>query len=291
MAASPLDKRLKLVKRLKRIAARNPALGLRLAAVLAALPRWSSHWAPSAGEVVALFGALPPGRVGAIRRRVASLALRNQVLVGLSNKRGLQASLPLIRIRGEEEILALRREGVPVVAIYAHMGAAAISAGLAKLGLAASFAAVAKRQRHEGEGVDFYEVTSVTSGAGFLRQALRDLQAGRVVGVSVDTHRDEAGRKVRFLGGQLTAAAGPALLARLAGARLVPVTARWLGASPRIEVTVHPPLPVPPEADFEAVLTASAVRFFEEYLRAHPEEVRKWYLKSLQAGPAAPRCG
>ena len=278
-----------LVKRLKRLTVRHPVLGLRLAAVLGGLLAERSWWAPTRSDVAVLFADSHPGRVARIQRRIAALELRNHAFGALLNKRGPEAALPLIRVAGAETILGLREQGVPVVVIFAHVGAVrSVSAALAKLGLPVSVAA-ARRPRRGGGDVRFHEVGGAASGARFLREALRDLEAGRVVALAVDLPTpDQARHQVPFLGRSVPAAAGPAILARMAGARVVPMTSRWLGASERIEVTVHPPLPVPAEADFEAALTGSAMRFFEGYVRANPGEVRKQYLERfLRAGPAA----
>jgi lauroyl/myristoyl acyltransferase len=82
-----------------------------------------------------------------------------------------------------------------------------------------------------------------------------------------------------FLGGSIPIPRGAAALARLSGAAVLPATSRWSERGYGIEMEVHPPLPEPdlPREDrdaWERAMTEGAVRWFEDFLRLHPDTVR-----------------
>jgi lauroyl/myristoyl acyltransferase len=71
-----------------------------------------------------------------------------------------------------------------------------------------------------------------------------------------------------FRGRTLQLARGPFALARITGAPLVPIVARWSGA--RIEFEIGPLIPT---AEDEGAIAAAAAAWLEQYLLRHPQEI------------------
>jgi hypothetical protein len=268
----------KLLKRLKRIAAKRPALGLRLAAGFgyALGPRVGAVFVPSAQQLTTLLGPMKSGAVRRLQRRIAAQEFRTHVHKSVLRRRGAPGMLPLVRIASAEPLLRLRREGTPVVAVFWHCGArGGVELGLIRLGVLA-YVAMLSEPRRPDPGFRWDRVFDPFSSVRFLKQSAKELAQGTVVVMSLDGVGGTPLEDTTFLGCHFPFARGPAILARRAGARLVPTTTRWMGMSGRIEVTFHDPLPEPAvsrkaEKEFEDALRVSGARFFDRHLRAHPE--------------------
>jgi lauroyl/myristoyl acyltransferase len=278
-----------LVRNLKRLTARRPALGLRLSGELGARLDPGSYWAPSSAEVSELFGTADAREVARLRCEIASRELRNHVVGAVSSKRGMDLLLDCVHVVGGERLFELRREKVPVVIVFWHLGIfRAVPAALAKLGLRALVASKLPPRRPSGE-LTFQRAQGSVDGALFLKGALAHLADAGVVALSLDCRADEAFGKVDFLGREVHVARGPALLVRLGRARLVPVTSRWIGGSGRMQVVIHEPVAEPPSGGaperVAAELLAGAVRIFESHVRAHPEDLRVCAVRSLLGRP------
>jgi hypothetical protein len=267
-----------LVRRLKRLTARRPALGLRLAGELGARLDPGSYWAPSASEVSQAFGLGGTREIARLRSQIASRELRNHVLGAVSSRWGMGPVLDCLQVAGGERLLELRREKAPVVIVFWHLGIfRAVPAALAKLGLCALVASKLPPLRASGR-VRFQRALGASEGAAFLKTALAQLGDAGVVALSLDCSEPEAFGRLDFLGHPVWVARGPTLLARLGRARLVPVTSRWVGNSGQMQVVIHEPV-VEPERGaapdrFALDLLAGAVRTFESHARAHPEDLR-----------------
>jgi SAM-dependent methyltransferase/lauroyl/myristoyl acyltransferase len=273
---------------------RQPALGLRLAAALGDLAVRFSDTArtPPPDDVREIFGFdLDAAAVWRIRRDIARLYFRNRALRGLVHELGLNAILPLIHTVRAEPLLRLRAERVPIVVVGWHQGPArAASVAFQKIGVPALFAVVAPPREAERDGlVRWAELIGEMDSARFLKRADRAIRDGAVVGLNLDS---PVGREPAvFLERRIRVARGPAALARILGARLVPVTRRFPGAGPAIEVTFHEPIA---DADldrnsgaaFERALLARAARWFEADSLTDPGSQRpEWLARLIDAPP------
>jgi lauroyl/myristoyl acyltransferase len=270
----------------------EPRAGLALAGALGARlgPRAGPRRCPPERWLAHLLPELDAAELARARREIASLEFRNRALRRLLERRGVAPLLPLLEVRAEPllELLAARER---IVVASWHMGPYwASSAALEKLGVPALFAVHRARPARGARALRWFELADELP-ARFLKRAVDELAAGRTVGMALDFPLGALARQP-FLGGTLAVARGAAAVARIAGARLVPVTRRWIGRSSRIEVTFHAPIPEPaaPRAEaerFEAELLAAALRFFEERLRADPGSLRIAQLRQLLAPRAA----
>jgi lauroyl/myristoyl acyltransferase len=297
-AAADLERR--SARALKRLARRHPRLALRLVAVLGRLraDRFGHRRTPSSAEVAARLGIVDARAIDRIRREVLSNELRNHVMRSLARARGIDAVIARMRVSGGEHVLEPHRAGIPVIAVGWHAGAhRGVPAAVLALGLP-----VTMLHRHNDPPppatalpMRWLPVYSTESRAVFLRRALADLGAGRVVTMLVDGTLDARQQHpAPVLGIPRSVANGVAALARLSRARVVPVTTRWVGTSSRIAAEIHPALPDPradrrDAAAFDAELVAGVAAFFERWLRAHPGSLhRLWYRPLERRNPGVP---
>lgn len=97
-------------------------------------------------------------------------------------------------------------------------------------------------------------------------QAIHTLRQGGFVLVVADGPATARVEQI-LLGRPISLPSGAFALARLSGAVLVPVAARWRGAA--VEILAGDPIPPAPEATMASAL----VGWLERYLRDHPEEL------------------
>jgi len=117
---------------------------------------------------------------------------------------------------------------------------------------------------------------------GASRQLLRELRAGRCVGLLTD-QRDDGGEPVPFFGIPAPTPIGPARLALRTGAPFIPVRVERLGGV-RFRFTVHPPIEPDPGAasarEAAIDMTTKLNALFETWIRARPEQwlcvKRRW---------------
>ncbi|OIV39112.1 phosphatidylinositol mannoside acyltransferase [Mangrovactinospora gilvigrisea] len=105
----------------------------------------------------------------------------------------------------------------------------------------------------------------------------RRLRAGGLVCLVADRDLSESGVRVDFFGETARMPAGPAALALLTGAALVPVTLDYEGPV-RMRANVHAPLPHPAHgnrAERTAQLTQSLADVFQNEIAAHPQD---WHM-------------
>lgn len=276
---------------LARLAVAQPRLALPLFAVLGRYGRGPLSTAPSLEELKELLPELPTARLEGVRPAIAEQERRNQVLFLLVAERTMEALAPLVsvvdagglaRVRSGPSLLALWHVGVPLVDVPA----------IKQLGVRAVVPEPSNPHR-PSPNVRHYNIHGDATGRlAFLKHSLAHLQKGAgPVLFYVDGRMGNAYGRVAFLGRQVRVGRGIASLARMSGAPIVPVTTRWSGAA-RAEVLFHdalPPVPVPKrhrEAHEQAVLDAIA-RWFEEWVRAHPEYLRVRFLRAWLEEPKA----
>jgi len=275
------------VRRLKRMTRHHPGLGLRLAAGLGAALGPGSRWAPPDVEVAAVLGSQERRAIRRVQRRVAANTLRDVALGSIVNRGGLGAVTERVRVVGAERLLELRARGTPVVVLLAHVGVLhAAGFTLEKLAIPARMMKTGRMPRVV-EHVQYTLVRDALSAVRFLRQALVDLSRGIVPLVAMDASF-AAVPDLAVFGRPVHAGRGLARLART-GARLVPLTGRWIGSSALIETTVHPPLPEPrrdaSDPAWESEVVDGCVRWLERYLRENPGEMWPWDSSSLAGVP------
>ena len=288
-----------LVRRLNRTTNAHPALGLRLAALAGFLlgPRLGDPWWPSAAELEELVGGMDHRRLERLRRRIAAGELRNRAVISLLHRRGPEPLSRLITLRGADAFRRLRDDGVPVVVVFWHLGVIrAVETALAALGCPL-LTSTNRPPRGQDPGYRRRVVSDPASATLFLMEALKEVKRAGVPVLALDGLGSKR-RAVPCFGRSFPVPAGPGALAGRGGARIVPATSRWLGLSPRVEVTLHEPLPRPAQGamaleEWEFEMAGSAVTWFERHLRGHPEDLRLVNVRNLlskhRAHPRAPR--
>lgn len=238
-----------------------------------------SRYRPSSQEVKAAFGDLSKREIQKIRREVTSLEYRNQALGAMFHKVGLEPLLPLVLV-DPGPLFRLLREKTPVVIVAWHMGPHRhLMATLRKLNVDALMAVGRPSAiRADSDRLKVIALQDKALAASFLRQAVDMLGSGGVVAMALDGTQG-AGHPVTFLGQKIEVGRGAAALVRVAGAQLVPLTARWIGDSGTLSTRLHLPIPVPAvdrreAVRFDAELLAAATRWFEEDARRCPGNVR-----------------
>lgn len=108
-----------------------------------------------------------------------------------------------------------------------------------------------------------------------MRRLIAAVRAGRLVPLLADRDLSRTGIVVDFLGSPASLPGGPAALALLTGAPLVPVTAWFEG--PVAVAHFHEPVPVPaaPRAEQVKIMTQHVADVLGEGVRRHPED---WHM-------------
>ena len=251
-----------LESRLTGLAARHPRAAFSMAGALGSLRnRLSRRW-PEPEQVRTLFPALSRSEAARIAWRIAALEARNRLLVRCIRR----GERPPVEV--PEAFAALRP---PLLLGTFHVGAVhALGPALERL----PGPVLALRQGRLYKGT--LEVMSTEgdeqSRAAVFHRALGHLRAGGFVVLALDAG---PGLAVSCLGRKLELARGPFALARLAGAPIVPLAARW--RQERVEVRTGEAI-IPAG---EAEMAASAARWLESYLLESPSELGLGLLRSL----------
>lgn len=228
---------------------------------------------PELGPLEAAWAARAMGAADAPRRRLWRLAKRDP------------AWLPnAVEIHGAEVL----DEPGPIVALAWHSGLAdAIPTALAVRGRRGLTVSQNAKALVHVPGFEHRSLRATTTQRGAaVAHALSTLQRGDVVGIVVgfvDSLSARLPTPVPMLGRQVPLTRGPAMMARLGRARLVPCAA-WLGAG-RVVVSFAPPIAVDADDD---VTTARVAAHFERELRGHPERLwadSLWPLLRLPRDP------
>jgi hypothetical protein len=251
------------------LAERRPRLALASAAAVGHLRnRLSRRW-PSPEQVRTLFPGLDGWAAERVAWSIGGIEARNRVLTGWMRKVGTGPAGPLIRTRAS--FSALRP---PLILGFFHVGAVqALGSALERLpgpvlalrqGLLHPPRPPVRIESTEGDG---------QRRAVAFQRALAHLDAGGFVVVALDVVPG-AGLQVPCLGRTIELARGPFAMARLTGAPLVPLAARWRGGEVEIETggALATPCAAAPEA-WESALAAAAARWLERYLLGSPAEV------------------
>lgn len=229
-------------------------------------------------DVRAVFADLDPLRAMLVARAIGAADAPRRRLWRLAQAD--PAWLPsVIEVRGAEHLQG------PIVAVAWHAGLAdVIPSALAIAGRAGLTLSQNARPLVRAPGFDHAAIDggTVQRAAAFAR-AIAALRDGRVVGLVagfVDPLAARAPSPVVMLGRRVPLTRGPATMARLGRASLVPCAA-WLEPA-RIVVRFDPPL-APDDDDDRTTLRLAA--HFEGELRAHPERLWRESFAALLALP------
>lgn len=251
------------------LAERRPRLAFASAAAVGHLRnRLSRRW-PSPEQVRALFPGLDDWEAERVAWSIGGIEARNRILIDRIRKAGSGPVDPLVRTR--ESFSTLRP---PLILGFFHAGAVqALSAAIERL----PGPVLALRQRLLHPPRPPVRIES-TEGDGQRRarafqRALAHLDAGGFVVVALDLVPGP-GLRIPCLGRAIELARGPFAMARLTGAPLMPLAARWRGGE--VEIETGDPLAAPPAAApeaWESALATAAARWLERYLLGSPAEV------------------
>jgi len=263
---------------LARWASRQPRWALGGAALLGRTRnRLSRRW-PSPDDVRALFPRLDPRAAARVAWSIGGLEARNRVLADCLRREGLDPLRPLVRG-------ALPPLRPPLLLGTFHAGAVhALGPALERL------TGPVLALRHGPLYTPRPPVEIVTTEgddqrrAAVFQRALDHLRGGCFVVMALDVVPG-AGLRVPCLGRTLELARGPFALARLTGAPIRPLVARWQGGG--AEVEVGEPLAAGLQGE-EIALATAAARWLEDYLRASPAETGLGLLRALLSEEVSP---
>lgn len=266
------------------LAAWHPRLALSGASALGSLRnRLSRRW-PSPDQVRSLFPQLETGAASRVAWSIGALEARNRLLVDGIRRKGLGPVRPLVRTSAA--FAALRP---PLVLGFFHVGAVqALGAAIERLpgpvlvlrmGLLHTPLPPVEAVSTEGDD---------QRRAAAFQRALVHLDGGGFVVLALDL-APYPGLRAPCLGRTLELARGAFALARLTGAPLRPLVARWRRST--VEITVGEvlgealagDLASGPEAR-ESDLAAAAARWLERYLLESPAELGLGLLRALLDG-------
>jgi hypothetical protein len=262
------------------LAPRHPRLAFPAAGALGSLRnRLSRRW-PSPEQVQTLFPHLDRRSAARVAWSIGGFEARNRLLITRRHRAGLERMRPLVRTPGE--LPALRP---PLILGFFHVGAThALGAAIERLpgpvlllrqGSPYVPGPPVRLETTEGDG---------QRRAAAFQRALVHLSRGGFVVTALDVVPGP-GLRVPCLGRAIELARGPFAMARLAGAPLLPLAARWRRGG--VEVEVGEALAAAPGSGpeaWEGALAAGAARWLERYLLASPAEIGLGLLRALLTG-------
>ncbi len=196
--------------------------------------------------------------------------------------------LARIVLHDAERLTGPHAEGRGVVAALPHTGnwdlagAWACAAGM-------PLTTVAERLRPESLYRDFLayraslgmEVLPLTGGGSSFRLLAERLRAGRFVPLLADRDLSRHGVAVELLDESASLPTGPARLAQLTGAPLIPITCDYAPPDAdgrrQMHLRMHPEVPLRPGPDGLVAMTAGVAAVFSQQVRAHPAD---WHMLS-----------
>jgi len=262
---------------------RSPRLGLCCAHALAHLLHRAGRIGPRRGELTPLHPRLGRRPLGRLARDIAARSFKSECVDLLKHSQGASRRLheSLLHRDAAQSLSGIR--GPTVIATF-HSGPllavrwALERAALPTLVLAhdSSVEMVAGQTR-----IDPAE-TLTNSRAGVIVQAVSFLRRHEksVVLMAPDGGQADRTIPVELMGGRMSFRPGAAAIARIAGARLIPVVARWQTTT-RIGVCAGEALPsVETRAD-EVEAIRGLARFVEAHFERHPGDLSTFYVSKL----------
>ncbi len=180
-------------------------------------------------------------------------------------------------VRGAENLAAAVAQGHGVIVVTAHFGNwEALAHRISSLGYQLT---VVARDANDAPTARIIKQARESRGARVierdqLRDMLRVLREGDVLGILPDQHGGEGGIWISFMGRPASTVTGPAALARRTGALIVPGFARRT-EDDTLDVYFLPALQLPETDDREAdvrIATQMINDVLEEQIRRYPEQ-------------------
>jgi hypothetical protein len=259
---------------------RHPSLFFALAGIRSHFPVCRSPHTPSLEEVASLWKDLPLWRQRQVARRIGAIEFLNRELFGLVQHCGIAEVAPLVRCQGAERLLDLHARKQPAILIGWHFRTFCylVLSALHRLEIPALVIGFLPKETPPGFVLLPPSHGDSTQRAALLKRTLEHLHNGGLVYTCIDPAIGVGTTSVSFLGRQLQLRRGAAVLSRLSGAPLIPVSPMWNSLGSGVTVTVHDPLPspdCPPQAGvaFDDAMMAIAARWFEGYMQRAPEEL------------------
>lgn len=255
-------------------------------------------------EVVSELTGLRPGpQLDEVTARFLFTDIRNHCLTNLWIFGGLNAVRDMIQCPDEARLCEIHRNRQPVIFVFNHIGPPyAVGPAFQKVGIPVAIFQGQLRPPLTQEivsvfgnqlpGMEYFWVADgSTSRAAYLKRAVDRLKRGELVATAVDAMHGDQLIEVEFCGYKTNVARGPAALARMTGATVIPITLTW-GQNWSIEFRLHSPIVVPDSIsrssiEFEVVLTRMVVRQFDAMIRQSPEQLRLDRLARLITNPRA----
>ena len=252
----------------------GPAGSVRFLSLAGRLAQRRGWQQPDWRHVQSVFPALDRERSRDVAARSAGLRLMNRAAVALVQRRGLAALSALLdpaSVARPERLAAPARHVFAAFHVGAHDG---VGAALLRWQLPVLRLREMPLERAEAR-------------ARVLRQAIGHVRDGGSVLAVLDGPGGASTQPVPCLGRGIVLRRGPFMLARAAGASIVPMAARWT-AGGRIALEIGWPLDA---SEDEPALARRAAAWLEQYLLRRPEDVWPYTLANLLGAPRLPRGG
>jgi lauroyl/myristoyl acyltransferase len=229
-----------------------------------------------------LFPELTDAQIPLVAKETALCAIRNTCwpqLLSLPGEWKVHT-----RCLNARRAAALREKMGPAIIAFWHHGAThMVSLGLHSIGVPAVVLGARMPggwfQRTVSRDMRFAMTGDARQSTLALKVSLDRLRKGGVVVAAVDGSSGQDRIEVPFLGRKVPVAKGLAVLARLTGARVIPVLATWGEKNWTIDFRIYDALPLPPLAsmkteDWDREVITIAVKHFEGVVRAFPGQCR-----------------
>lgn len=257
----------------------NFRLALALAAALGRAAHRATRRSPSLADVRRIFPDRSTRDLRRIAREISALRYQNRVLVARAAKGGIPELSGLFVASDLAALETLRAQG-PAILLTWHVGPAfALSHALSGL----RFPLLALRRTENVPALPGLELMSTDGDsdarAAALAGAVARVRNGGFVMMAPDTLGDARTMGVPCLGRAVPLACGPFVLARITGAPVVPIAARW---DDQGAIRLEQGAPFPAQGhdhDVEGSLATAAGAWLEKYLQKAPGQL---WLRSVR---------
>ena len=241
---------------------------------------------PVAPEALAaLLGEEPAARHRSLAASLARNEFRHRILTHCMRRYGAEPLRRVLICTGLERLIELHRNGSPAVIAVSHLGPSrAVGAAFLEAGVPLLFLGRG-RERNAPASTGAQAMTfgqSPQARTLWLKAALDHLKGGGLLGMAADGAQGAPGGGPGVLGTGFQLRTGIAVLHRLSGAPVVPVTARWAASLRRIEISVGAPLPSPsgdlPGPEIESAMQQTLMKWLEAEIKARPQELHAFGL-------------
>ena len=222
--------------------------------------------------------------------RVLLTDVKNRLLTHGWRVAGLDSVKKLIHCPDAERLKEMHQNRQPAIFVFSHFGPRyAIVPAFQQVGVPVAMfqgalsppltMADVEQFAAQLPGMEIYWISDPnTNRAIHLKKAVERLQRGELVAIAIDGDHGDIRTEAEFFGHRIQVARGAAVLARLTGAPLIPITVTWSegwSMEFRVHDAIAKPENVPPNSgEFDLALTHGAIRFFDTFIRKAPEQLR-----------------